>query len=59
VSRPALTGAALGVAAGACSWLLVDLWCPVAHPEHIALGHLLPLVLLAGAGALARVWRRL
>lgn len=58
VARPALTGAALGVASGACAWLLVDLWCPVGNPQHVALGHVLPLALLAAAGALARVWRR-
>jgi hypothetical protein len=53
VPRPGLYGAALGVAAGAGAWTLVDLWCPVAHPAHIALGHLLPLALLVTAGV---VW---
>ena len=50
--RPAGTGLGLGVAAGALAWALLDLWCPVAHPAHLLLGHVLPLVLLAGAGAL-------
>jgi hypothetical protein len=30
----------------------VDLWCPVAYVPHLVLGHLLPLFVLAGAGAL-------
>jgi hypothetical protein len=51
--RPALTGAALGLVAGALAWVAVDLWCPVAYVPHLALGHLLPLALLTGLGALA------
>lgn len=47
-----LTGAAIGVAAGACSWVLVDLWCPVAYAPHLLLGHLLPMALLALIGAI-------
>ncbi len=50
--HPALNGAVLGVAAGACAWVAADLWCPVAHVPHVLLGHVLPLVVLAGAGAL-------
>ncbi len=49
--RPALNGAVVGLAAGACAWFAVDLWCPVAHVPHLLIGHLLPLFLLAGAGA--------
>ncbi len=48
--HPEALGLALGVAAGACAWSLVDLWCPVAHPAHLLTGHVLPLVLLAAAG---------
>lgn len=50
--QPGLTGAALGAAVGACSWVLVDLNCPVAYVPHLLLGHVLPLLLatLAGAG---------
>ncbi|MGH7804016.1 MAG: NrsF family protein [Candidatus Binatia bacterium] len=48
---PALNGAVAGLAAGACAWFLVDLWCPVAYLPHLAIGHLLPLLLLAGGGA--------
>jgi len=47
----ALVGAAMGVAAGAWSWTLVDLWCPVAWFPHLLRGHVLPLVLLAALGA--------
>ena len=50
--RPALNGASMGVAAGACAWVAVDLWCPVASVPHLLLGHVLPLCILAGTGAL-------
>lgn len=48
--HPRLTGAALGAAVGAGAWVLVDLWCPVAHVPHLVLGHLLPLLLTTAAG---------
>jgi hypothetical protein len=50
--HPALTGAAFGVAVGACTWVMVDLWCPVAYVPHLLLGHLAPLLALAATGAL-------
>jgi hypothetical protein len=50
--QPALNGAALGVAAGACAWVAVDLWCPVASVPHLFFGHVMPLYILAGVGAL-------
>jgi hypothetical protein len=50
--QPALNGAVMGFAAGACAWLAADLWCPVAYVPHVLLGHVLPLGVLAGAGAL-------
>jgi hypothetical protein len=50
--QPALNGAVIGFAAGACAWVTVDAWCPVAYVPHLLLGHVLPLFLLAGAGAL-------
>jgi hypothetical protein len=50
--QPALNGAVLGFAAGACAWIAVDLWCPVAYVPHVLLGHVLPLFVLAVAGAL-------
>ena len=49
--HPRVTGAALGVAAGAYAWALVDLWCPIAHIHHLLLGHLMPIAALAGLGA--------
>jgi hypothetical protein len=50
--QPALNGAVMGFAAGACAWVGVDLWCPVAYVPHLLLGHVLPLFVLAGVGAL-------
>lgn len=50
--HPQLTAAALGATAGAVAALLVDLWCPVGHPLHLLLGHLLPMISLATIGAL-------
>lgn len=47
-----LGGAATGTAAGAAAWLLVDLWCPVGHPTHVLIGHVLPMFMLAGLGTL-------
>lgn len=56
-SHPRAMGAALGAAAGACSAFFVDLWCPVAYVPHLLLGHLLPMSILAGFGAVAgRRW---
>jgi hypothetical protein len=51
--RPRLVGAALGAAAGAWATVVVELWCPLADPAHVLVGHALPLVVLAAAGALA------
>ena len=50
--HPASLGAALGVAVGLCAEVLVDLWCPSGQIAHLLLGHLLPIALLALAGAL-------
>ena len=50
--QPALNGAVMGFAAGACAWVAVDLWCPVAYVPHVLLGHVLPLFVVAGTGAL-------
>ncbi len=50
--QPALNGAIVGSAAGACAWVAEDLWCPVAYVPHVLLGHVLPLFVLAGVGAL-------
>ncbi|HYP75663.1 MAG TPA: NrsF family protein [Polyangiaceae bacterium] len=50
--HPRLTAAALGAAAGAGAWVLVDLWCPVGYVPHLLLGHVLPLLLLSAGSAL-------
>jgi hypothetical protein len=51
--HPRALGAALGVAAGTGAAVLVDLWCPVGHLRHVLMGHLAPILLLGGLGALA------
>jgi hypothetical protein len=51
--HPRLLGAALGSAAGAWAAVMVELWCPLADPAHVALGHVAPVVLLILASALA------
>jgi hypothetical protein len=50
-THPRLTGAAIGAAIGSCSWVLVDLWCPVAYVPHLMVGHVFPLVATTVAGA--------
>jgi len=50
--HPGLLGAAIGVAVGACAWVLVDLWCPVAGVLHLLRGHVLPVLLLGVVGAI-------
>jgi hypothetical protein len=49
--HPVASGAALAVACGAFAGVMVDLWCPVAAPRHVLVGHILPLGLLAVLGA--------
>ena len=49
--HPVASGAALAVACGALAGVMVDLWCPVAAPRHVLVGHILPIGLLAAAGA--------
>jgi len=50
--HPRALGLALGVAAGAGACALVDLWCPVGHVPHLLAGHVAPMLLLGGLGAL-------
>jgi hypothetical protein len=45
--HPGVTGAALGAASGAWAGVVVDVWCPVMHPAHVAIGHILPIVILS------------
>jgi hypothetical protein len=47
-----MLGVALGVATGAAAAALVDLWCPVGHVPHLLIGHVAPILLLGGLGAL-------
>jgi hypothetical protein len=49
--HPVASGAALGVACGACAGVVVDLWCPVSAPAHVLVGHIFPLVALGAGGA--------
>jgi hypothetical protein len=51
--HPGVAGAALGITAGVAAGTLVDLWCPVAYLPHVLLGHILPLLVVAGFGAWA------
>jgi hypothetical protein len=49
--HPRTLGAALGAAGGLWAATLVDLWCPVAFPLHVLIGHVLPALLLAALGS--------
>lgn len=49
--HPTQTGAVLGAASGAWGGLLIHLHCPFADPTHAVLGHVVPIVLVAIAGA--------
>lgn len=51
--HPRATGAAIGAAAGAWGGVLIDLHCPLVGPAHVAIGHVLPVLLYAALGALA------
>jgi hypothetical protein len=51
--HPGVAGAALGVTAGVAAGTLVDLWCPVGFVQHVLLGHILPLLVVAALGAWA------
>jgi len=51
--HPRATGAAIGAAAGAWGGVLIDLHCPLVGPVHVAIGHVLPVVVYAAIGALA------
>lgn len=50
--RPSALGAAAGASAGAWAGVLVDLWCPLTNAPHSLVGHVLPIVILVGVGAL-------
>lgn len=48
---PVAAGAARGAAVGALAWVLVALWCPQVNAAHLAVGHLLPLLVLSLLGS--------
>jgi hypothetical protein len=48
---PWLTGAAIGTAAGAWGAVALPLICGFTSPVHMLIGHLLPVLLIAGLGA--------
>ena len=50
--HPALTGAALGAAAGAWGAVMAAIWCPLSLGPHVLVGHVLPLVFSVGLGAM-------
>jgi hypothetical protein len=50
--HPRALGLALGVAAAAAAAVLVDLWCPVGYVPHLLTGHVAPMLMLGGLGAL-------
>jgi hypothetical protein len=50
--HPRALGLAAGVATGAAAAVLVDLWCPVGHVPHLLVGHVAPMLVLGGLGAL-------
>jgi hypothetical protein len=49
--HPGTAGAALGAVAGAWAAVMVELWCPLAVHQHVLVGHVLPLFVLALAGS--------
>ncbi|HEX9290998.1 MAG TPA: NrsF family protein [Anaeromyxobacteraceae bacterium] len=56
---PGTAGAALGAVAGAWAAVMVELWCPLSVHQHVVVGHVLPLLVVALAGSAigARMFR--
>jgi hypothetical protein len=50
--HPRALGLAFGVAVAAAAAVLVDLWCPIGHVGHLLGGHVAPMLVLGGLGAL-------
>jgi hypothetical protein len=50
--HPRASGAALGAAAGAWAGVMIDLHCPVSDTMHVAMAHVLPVIVFAVVGAL-------
>lgn len=53
--HPGTAGAALGAVAGAWAAVMVELWCPLAVHDHVLVGHVLPLLVMALAGSVVGV----
>jgi hypothetical protein len=51
--HPGAAAAALAAASTAAGGVMVELWCPVVAWQHVALGHVLPIAVLALVGAFA------
>jgi hypothetical protein len=54
--HPAASGAALGAALGSLVGFAVDVQCGCAAIQHVLLGHVLPVAVIAGVGALSGNW---
>jgi hypothetical protein len=50
--HPFAAGAALGAACGASAGVMVEMWCPVAAPRHVLVGHIAPIAAMTILGAL-------
>lgn len=50
--HPRALGAALGAAAGAWGGAMIDVHCGLTAVEHLALGHVLPILIVSAVGAL-------
>jgi Negative regulator of sigma F len=55
-TNPVVVGAAMGAVAAAWSDIFVVLWCPLTNVPHAMVGHVLPILVLSGIGALLGRW---
>jgi hypothetical protein len=49
-AHPRSLGLAIGIGVGMAAVALVDLWCPIGDPQHLLLGHVLPVAALGALG---------
>lgn len=52
IRAPKASGAAIGAVSGAWAGVGVDMWCPLTDPTHVAIGHVLPILVLVLVGAI-------